>query len=141
MLGLILAAKIIQPRIKVKISKEDNSNFDHSTDTLTIGYDFEGNPEFMAHLENVHKCDFAREYADRFWTILHEIGHYETDGEMDDEEVDDFAYATLVNFVDNSYANQLYFNLPREYAATEWAIEWILLNPRKAKVLNWLVKH
>lgn len=140
MLGLMLAAKLIQPRVRVRISKDEGSNFDHSNDTLTIGTDLEEDYGFMSHLEEIHRCNFAREYNQRLWTILHEIGHYEMD-EVEDEETDNgMLYATMVSFVDENYANQMYFNLPREWTATEWAIEWILLNPHKAKFLNWLAQ-
>lgn len=153
MLGLRLAAKLIQPRIKTKVSQDEGSNFDHSSDTLTIGTDLFEDYGFMAHLENVHRCDFAREYDIRLWTILHEIGHYETDEVLDDDDEENLEDYLMVGFLQlfedgRTYVkddlldmeNQMYFNLPREWAATEWAIEWILLNPRKAKFFNWLAK-
>ena len=115
MLGIKIATKIIAPFVKVKIDKTDSTCFDFNNDTLIVGYDFNDDEYgFMRHLREVHGCKFANLFTHRFWAILHELGHYFTGDGIEDEK------ETL-----EVRAFCMYFNLPSEFAATEWAINFI----------------
>ena len=72
----------------------------------------------------VDRCPKARGFADITLSLLHELGHFETewydfgdyDRETETEKLKDLPITQI---------NQEYFKLPDEYAATEWAIEWL----------------
>ena len=60
-------------------------------------------------------------------SILHEVGHFETEWEMEDE--------TELRAV-NEMSNDDYFNLFNERIATDWAGEWIENNFNEALALD-----
>ena len=131
MLGIKIATKIIAPFVKVKIDKTDSTCFDFNNDTLIIGYDFNDDEYgFMRHLREVHGCKFANFFTHRFWAILHELGHYFTGEGIEDEKETLEVRALCILIGDdivktNKGVQDMYFNLPSEFAATEWAINFI----------------
>lgn len=109
------------------------------TDTNTINIDFTETEDcgFMRHLNKVHKCRFAYDYPLVLWSILHEIGHYETEWELTETD-DEQELRTLLSLTDETCRNDIeiqdmYFNLTAEWLATEWAIEWIKDNRKLAE--------
>lgn len=112
----------------------------YETATNTINVDFTDETEefgFLRHLKEVHNCDFAYDYSITLWSILHEIGHYETENEIeedtDDEELRFWLSMTDKKVAENPTIQDRYFNLPSEWVATEWAIDWIKDNLETAK--------
>lgn len=60
-------------------------------------------------------------HADIFlWSLLHELGHHETEDDFEDED-EDYYYAALKTIK----TDEEYYNLPQEYAATAWAGEYM----------------
>ena len=60
--------------------------------------------------------------ADIFlWSILHELGHHETEDDFDEDEWEDYMIKSTTVKTDMEY-----YNLPIERAATEWAGEFML---------------
>ena len=109
------------------------------TDTNTINIDFTETDDcgFMRHLKEVHKCDFAYDYPLVLWSILHEIGHYETEWELTEND-DEQELRTMLLLTDerckyDTRVQDMYFNLTAEWLATEWAIEWIKNNTTLAQ--------
>ena len=64
-------------------------------------------------------------------SLLHELGHLETEWEM----VDDIEKRNS-----ESMSDEEYFNLFNEYIATEWAGEWIQSNLEQALALDRKIK-
>ena len=68
-------------------------------------------------------------------SLFHEIGHYMT---FDDLEEEDFAYScdvkALLGTTDDDV--KIYFRLPIEIAATEWAINYINEHPTEISTLE-----
>lgn len=112
------------------------------TDTNTINIDYTETDDygFMRHLKEIHKCDFTYDYSLILWTMLHEIGHYETEWELLEED-DEALLRFWLSFTSKKDAHNIviqdkYYNLTAEWYATEWAIQWISGNSEKAKELN-----
>ena len=60
------------------------------------------------------------------WSLFHEIGHAETDDDIDDDLYDFCDNAKIGINPDNDEEVMAYFSLPDEYAATEWAYYYFL---------------
>lgn len=91
--------------------------------------DFIDDAGFMRHLRDTHRVPFIlwARYSLATWSLLHELGHHFCDEEVDESEHDEFvrAFCSMIPRDETDKEMQdLYFNLPREYAATEWAIEF-----------------
>lgn len=108
----------IDPQIEVKFGKENY--YDPYEYFVQICPKTDSFPSFMDHLVNTHKCSWARDFSQITWSILHEIGHYYTDDPDDENDLIQRIYYGLVEVEDDEY-----YNLESEYAATEWAIEFI----------------
>ena len=63
----------------------------------------------------IARCSAAKEFSFFFLSLLHEIGHFETEWEMKDD----------VKERNKHLSNEQYFNLFNEKIATDWAITWI----------------
>lgn len=74
----------------------------------------------------------ARQFSLGFLSLLHEFGHhYDT---MDYNAVED----TILRMAADSVE---YYRIPSEYAATEWAVNFIVQNREKCEELNKLFKE
>ena len=67
--------------------------------------------QFAESLHPVHSDIFL-------WSLMHELGHAETEDEFDDDEEYEAAAANVISDED-------YYNIPQEYAATDWAGEYM----------------
>ena len=71
--------------------------------------------------------------------LLHEIGHLETTSEKLQEQRDLLYKALTLLYEDNTLSieelNERYFNIPCEYAATAWGVEYYLKNKEKCENL------
>lgn len=65
----------------------------------------------------IMRCPIADEFSDITLTLLHECGHWMTKSNFDPEE-----YEEQCAEVEDMYD---YINIPCEYIATEWAINWL----------------
>ena len=136
-----LFVKLIAPEVKVEKSDEENY-FDFETDTLYLCNTQEGEEMFLRHLREKHQCLFVDDFKPKVWTILHEIGHFETAELYDIEE--DFAARAAFALIPTDKADKemqdLYFDLESEWQATEWAIDYAARHYRKLKVLQGLLR-
>ena len=73
-------------------------------------------------------------HADEFlWSFLHEVGHIETINTLDDDEL----YFSKTQKKNENITNEVYYELPDEFAATEWAANYMRENTEKvAKFWN-----
>lgn len=145
MLAIKLITKIIAPELKAKKDLTQPTCFDFQQDTIFIGRDFNRDRfGFMEHLNRRHGCKWCSQFSYRFWALLHEIGHYETDHYAEETE-EDFASRAVCAIVDvnivikNKQMAETYFNLPLEWEATEWAIDWVRKHPLLARIFNQLI--
>jgi len=125
-----LLVKLIAPRVHIKRTT-DGCEFEW--DTNTIYYNRADDPQdvgFTRHLRAKHCFAEPERYSMRLWSILHELGHYFNP----DEEEDLYAKALCAllpyeTATENRIVQDLYYNSPDEFAATEWACAWIKKHP------------
>ena len=99
---------------------------DEGNDTLRIGYCIKelsgyGNKQFRKDFEN--RCPMAKGFADVTIALLHELGHFASE-----QEIEGYNRDEELKFIDTlpiGMRNLLYFLLPDEVNATNWAIEWL----------------
>lgn len=122
----------ICPEVTLIFNHEDDSYYEYVTDIISVDPEPQADDGFLRHLAEVHKCGFAYDYPLILWTILHEVGHYYTleDVICDDEIETRVLCATVPLEVarDNERIRNMYYNLPSEWEATEWAIDFIAEN-------------
>lgn len=94
-----------------------------------IGYDIEhlmnDKTGFRKNFES--RCPAARGFADVTLALLHELGHFSTEQDFEGTDYNrDAAMFTIFLLADSeTEANEMYFQLPDERNATDWAIEWL----------------
>ena len=147
MFGKRLVVKMINRHIKVMFGKDEPTCFDHDTNTLIVGErEFEEVDEpFFKNILQEHEYGSVYCYSPQLWYLLHEIGHFYTDDNVKETEADMLARMmcaiTPIEEVENDQETMnIYFNLPKEWAATEWAIEFIINHPIRAKFFSKLAK-
>lgn len=67
------------------------------------------------------------------FSLLHEVGHHMTIKDITEEDLNyEIFCRNVLHCADNSpeEINEAYFNLPAEILATEWALEYMLNNPK-----------
>lgn len=116
---------LIAPEITVVYGSE----FAYYRSSSKVEYTFEpaGLDEFMENLET--RCDFASCVSSFIWALLHEIGHHFTIEQVISDPDFDPITSLLVSELDDPKCHAAYWNLPKERAATDWAIEFVRLNP------------
>lgn len=123
----------IDPQIKVTFAREKMwANIENKE----INIDVTDNEDmgFRKHIYNGHKFKDVNKYSLLMWSILHEIGHIKTPKAKDDMHA-----RTLCAMVSEETARKdisiqnLYFNIPCEWQATEWAINFIKRNQKFVK--------
>lgn len=124
----------------------EGEGYFYETATNKINIDLTDNEDFgfMRHLKETHKYKNADKISIIVWSILHEIGHYETEDEIEwEDDFNDRAVLALTgeNVKYNTKVQDMYFNLPSEFAATEWAIDWVKNNFKIAKEISKLVEN
>lgn len=140
MLFIRLLVKMIAPRVHVRASK-DITAFDFTTNTLY--YNAQNTADsfgFMRHLREEHHAD-PKLASPGVWAVLHELGHYFTD----DFAEDDLQIRALCAMCDEETARDskiiqdLYYSIPCEWEATEWAIDWVEAHPRLSSLFSALL--
>lgn len=132
----LLFTKMVCSEIKIRFSNK-GSYFDYDSDCIYLD-PTEEDCGFFRHLTEVHKCSFADKYPMIMWSILHEIGHFYT---IDFCE-DDYEMRLFLSLCDGSKIEiqDSYFNLESEWEATEWAINFIIDNPKLCKKFSKILK-
>lgn len=129
-------ARQTEEEISVLFAEDEPMAYDWENNAVIIGYDLDDEQStsaFLDHLRNTHKCNFARKFSARLWSVLHEVGHHFTqDDELYENDLEMRAILALVPTptTDEGYRNiaNMYFDLPSEYEATEWAINYVRNN-------------
>lgn len=99
--------------------------------------------------------EFNDVHADIFlWSLLHEVGHHETWDDLTNEEMNlsqemKYAISDCENLRPND-RDKIYFYIPDEYLATEWAAQYMRDNVQEVTkfwntlqplILNFYKKH
>ena len=85
---------------------------------------------FMSRVNRLYPDIHADEFL---WSFLHEVGHVETINTLDDDEL----YFSKTQKKNENITNEVYYELPDEFAATEWAANYMRENTEKvAKFWN-----
>ena len=99
--------------------------------------------------------EFNDVHADIFlWSLLHEVGHHETWDDLTNEEMSlsqemKYAISECENLRPND-RDKIYFYIPDEYLATEWAAQYMRDNVQEVTkfwntlqplILNFYKKH
>ena len=113
---------------KMVKAKNFYANIDSVCDEeIEIGYNFEelnavGAKMFRADF--VERCPMAKGFASVTLSLLHELGHFSSQQDFDGYDRD----AVLKEMAEKfpiEMINFIYFMLPDEMSATDWAIEWL----------------
>lgn len=105
----------------------ENFMADLDTDTVEWALSYVENGGEAFYNNFVMRYPFAKHYSFFLLCLLHEIGHLETEWDMDDD-------TDIRNNIHVSTDD--YFNLHNEYIATEWAGEWLQENPSAADAIQ-----
>lgn len=79
---------------------------------------------FMSRVNRLYPDIHADEFL---WSFLHEVGHIETIDDLDDDEL----YFSETQKKNENITNEVYYELPDEFAATEWAANYMRENTEK----------
>ena len=102
---------------------EPGTDFSYDSSSNTITYALLVNDE---HAESfIHFAESLNPvHADIFlWSVLHELGHNQTEDDFDEE--DEVNYWRIAS---NAKNDEEYYNIPEEYAATDWAGKFMIEN-------------
>lgn len=108
---------------------------DKENHIFRIGYKIEelyseGSKQFARDF--YQRCPSGRGFASITLALLHELGHFYTcDNDFGDYNREQ--ELVWINELPPQYVNKVYFLLPDEVAATDWAIKW-LSDPENRKI-------
>ena len=135
---LDFVARYLEIEIPYGITDDEHCYCCHEDEIISMNYD-------DAHMNEDLFLDFveelfpkAREFDVVFWSFLHEIGHLQ---ETDIDYEDMVLRRLLLADDDSPSVRAAYFRLPREKAATFWAVQFISNNYEKCKVANDIVSE
>jgi len=139
--------KSITPTTKVYFKKNEGSYYSNDNE-INIQLDFrkENVANFTEHLYTQHKCKVAYKIHPYIWKMLHEIGHFYT---IEYCETDPLALFIIANAdcktkEEEKEVDFVYYNMPVEYAATDWAANFVKNNKKKIifynKIFNFINK-
>lgn len=123
--------KIIDNSIKVKKGKALECDIENKT----IYISFKSNPvDIKTFLDFVKELNPKCKYNDIILGILHEIGHIYTYDKLNEKqwEEDNELLSALYkqNLISATDFNKFYVRLPLEKNATQWAIDFAMLNKK-----------
>ena len=97
---------------------------------IKIGYNFkdledEGHREFTRNI--IMRDPTTKGFSAVTLSLLHELGHFATEGDAPENYDREKSRAKIRKWCgkDIRMINMMYFCLPDEYAATQWAIDWL----------------
>jgi hypothetical protein len=133
-----LFAKIVCPSVKFRYTK-DTCSYDYVQEIVYYN-PHENAMGFLRNLKEVHKCPLN--YGLPLWTILHEIGHYHTLDECDDD-LETRALCAIIPLdkaKDCDKLQDLYYGIESEWVATEWAIDYAKSHPFICRLFNLVLR-
>ena len=137
-----VAAKMIDRRLPVIESTPESVYYDAERKVLVVGeYHDPNDYGFMRHLMNVHRCKVADKYGYNLWHLLHEFGHYAIEEKYGDNLQERAYFKENFRYLNRNIPLQNeFYNMKVEWEATEWAIKWVEANPKKAAIINKLLR-
>lgn len=92
---------------------------------------------FVAHIKNRHGYGRAQKISTELWTALHEVGHTKTCDFVEYDGETRYALELAQKFGgDLEKINNLYYELEDEWAATEWAIQFVKKHYRLCRLIS-----
>lgn len=143
MLCEFLIAKSIAPKVRIRVSHKSNCAFSESENRIYL------NPTdmrrddfgFLNHIIKKHHFSPARSISMGLWTILHEVGHSETIDSEDDLNARAICAAIPWEEAEKDESIQaIYYDIPSEFDATEWAIDWVLSHPVLRTIYSFILR-
>lgn len=121
--------KSIDEELSVTFDENDGYCYITLENRININLSQTDDCGFLRHLKEFHNCPYANKIHFTLWSVLHEIGHYETENEVEEYD-EDYETRIWLMLTDKKYRHNTtiqnrYFNLPAEFMATEWAVEWV----------------
>lgn len=84
---------------------------------------------FLRHMRECHEYGaIADNFSLKVWTILHEVGHYYTIDDCEDD-LETRALCAMISVEDaraDTKIQDMYFDIDSEFVATDWAIDFAL---------------
>lgn len=115
-------------------------DFAYYYNTNTITYSFYTDSDSTEEYQKFIAKNFPYVTCNIFlWSLLHEVGHHETINRWDDDQQDFFdkEKEEIEEEMGQGHDRELYqryFNVPDEYAASEWAAEYLEENEEKIRL-------
>lgn len=83
--------------------------------------------QFIDHIYKSHGYKRAYEISPQIWTALHEVGHIKTECDGDEDALmrKFCEWANDEGALPQKTINRLWYEMPDEWAATEWAIDFV----------------
>lgn len=129
--------KIHAPEISLKFTDEGSTyNAAESIINLDL-HEEEDSKAFLEDLKANHYFDGSH-FCMPLWSLLHELGHYNNDDTLDEDELDYdeyFRYLIATNMIEP----ENYYKLPKEFEATEWAVSEIRKHHTIYRFLSFLM--
>lgn len=136
-------AKIVEPKIKVRFCHDGNS-YDSYEEAIYLDLDDTEDFGFLRHLEEKHGFSGARLYSLNVWSILHEIGHYNTLDYCEENSYDELLARGMCGLIAKSEVTEevenIYFGIESEWEATEWAIIYVMEHRKLCRVFSGLLR-
>ena len=135
-----VAMMLIDRKIKVREGRSNEASMVDNTIWYNAKEAAKDEYGFVRNLRERHY--YAAEGLNlKLITLLHEVGHIKTRDytfESDNDNMNRTLCALTPKEVamENIELQDLYYALPLEWEATEWAIDWLNRNRLKAKILN-----
>lgn len=123
----------------LSLKEGETTELDWATDTIYLNLDgSEPDLGFRRHLCEKHREHNAYTVDELIWSVLHEIGHYMTVDDLcegwEEEEAPVRAVCAMLSteqVAASERLQDLYFDLPSEWEATEWAVEIVDSDPKR----------
>ena len=132
-------AKLVLGREGRVFFTRDYQSFSVVDDKWIVINPYEGEPDddFIAHIREQHGFKRANEISLPVWTILHEIGHIRTDDFVEsNDEMRTILQMCYDYGGDYKKINSMYYDLPDEWEATEWAIQFVKRHFRLCQLIS-----
>lgn len=121
----------------LKVKQSNENSYEYKKDIIRLNLRDDDDFGFLRHLRETHGCQKLNDKL-MLWTILHEVGHYMTQDDITEEEYAvDMATKAICAVISKETAElknvqNMYFDAPSEWHATEWAVEWVEDNYEEA---------
>lgn len=110
------------PLVKAKVAADFQYSNDEQTIYFALAVTDRQDELFLKFCQDV--CNFPYVCDNFILSFFHELGHYMTWYEWDEEEWDDYEAARMILLTLNAPIED-YFSLPIEQFATDWGCEYI----------------